>query len=836
MQLRLGPRVCQARTGQLYGETDWLNLRSPAELTATAELCYGANVLLESRSHLPTQPGYNLFFPQTSNSNSGLPYLEGKRLSCQYKIGHRFESREFNMPCTGRCFNIEPLKSDPIPMVNDGEEQPQMLASVRTRAPFTYTPLMPWQTRVLRLHSATKCSAHGVSTRGQLQADLLVVNLILKSGIVAVEGTNEMISYNALSYTWGRPKLSYTLICNGAEKLISLENATAMKALQKPNDAIYLWIDAICINQDDLQEKSAQVAQMLAIFQKAESVIAWLGDSDDESLLAFAVFAHLNAEWSTASADSHTITCQEQLRLVYDALLSVCSRPWFSRTWVRQEIYGARQLSMRCGTHEVTWKDFIDAVGTIDAIASSSDSGPELGLMSHALLDAKMNAEFPVRGDKPSRNLLEVLLSSINFNLADEKDTVYAILGMCGISTTTAKVTEASTIRQNTSLASFAVDYSKSIIEIYCDATLYIVNRAGRELKDLADLWHSYKRSPRHERELPSWAVDWRSGLLDSSEQSTIVHNMRVECNPESRFWEALSTNHTNALAPIPQPPVDIDGHELPVWHWPQPHAFDRRILEVKARVINYVAYLTNFTWQLDDFISKEVMFWGRTPIFWPRKYEIGLAGQMIHASDRPRQDTYLLNELPSTVTAFTQGTHTWRLAILGLGHLQQLSLVPATTKKGDLVIAIGPGLLPMVVHPIQGNGTAGGLFKVKDPYEDVAIGKSASIEMDDRLAIALRRRAVLAHLDEIVKNVGKDFEFHGPMFARTETNRFEAQFPVSKLSFTRAVFSSNLIRKRPHIKHTDITNLFRESFCSNPLTMKDTSINERPLQELLLH
>lgn len=188
-------------------------------------------------------------------------------------------------------------------------------------------------------------------------------------------------------------------------------------------------------------------------------------------------------------------------------------------------------------------------------------------------------------------------------------------------------------------------------------------------------------------------------------------------------------------------------------------------------------------------------------------------------------------------MTSFKQGTHTWRLAILGIAHLDQLSLVPATAKKGDLVVAIGPGLLPMVVRPMQGNGTAGGLFETKDPYEEVAIGRSASIDMDDRLAIALRRRTVLAHLDKITRTVGQDFEFHGPLFARTEINKFYTEYPsVSKLSFTRAVVSSNLIGKRPHIKHTEITSLFWEIHYKDDLRMIDTTINDRPIQELRLH
>lgn len=87
------------------------------------------------------------------------------------------------------------------------------------------------------------------------------------------------------------------------------------------------------------------------------------------------------------------------------------------------------------------------------------------------------------------------------------------------------------------------------------------------------------------------------------------------------------------------------------------------------------------------------------------------------------------------------------------------MSLVPATTRKGGLVIAVAPELLPTLIHPLQGDGTAGGLFKADNPYEKIAIGTSASpgrlCQMDDEIETALRRRIVLAHLDNAATTVG---------------------------------------------------------------------------------
>ncbi|KAK0648369.1 heterokaryon incompatibility protein-domain-containing protein, partial [Cercophora newfieldiana] len=94
--------------------------------------------------------------------------------------------------------------------------------------------------------------------------------------------------FNALSYTWGDPKLVETISCNGTDVSIGKNLADALRRFRAstPNyqhDAI--WADALCINQDDLLEKTHQVRLMRRIYQKAGRVLIWLGpdtgDFDD---------------------------------------------------------------------------------------------------------------------------------------------------------------------------------------------------------------------------------------------------------------------------------------------------------------------------------------------------------------------------------------------------------------------------------------------------------------------------------------------------------------------------------------------------------------------------
>ncbi|OAG13967.1 heterokaryon incompatibility, partial [Alternaria alternata] len=79
--------------------------------------------------------------------------------------------------------------------------------------------------------------------------------------------------YDALSYAWGTASPSAKCICDGNKILLRDNLDSALKYLRKPQDTRYVWIDYLCINQDDLVEKAAQIPWMKNIFSKASTVI-----------------------------------------------------------------------------------------------------------------------------------------------------------------------------------------------------------------------------------------------------------------------------------------------------------------------------------------------------------------------------------------------------------------------------------------------------------------------------------------------------------------------------------------------------------------------------------
>lgn len=87
-----------------------------------------------------------------------------------------------------------------------------------------------------------------------------------------------------------------------------------------------IWVDAICINQLDLNERSSQVQRMAMIYALANRVIVWLGEAEDNSDQALEE-VHESADGQQAGDDQE----------IQNAVLKLLQRPWFKRIWVKAE-------------------------------------------------------------------------------------------------------------------------------------------------------------------------------------------------------------------------------------------------------------------------------------------------------------------------------------------------------------------------------------------------------------------------------------------------------------------------------------------------------------------
>ncbi|KAG4255443.1 hypothetical protein FPRO04_03975 [Fusarium proliferatum] len=187
-----------------------------------------------------------------------------------------------------------------------------------------YQPLIHQQTRALRVHPSADSDV-------EIECDLFTIDLKKKSG-ATVTGNSKKAGYEALSYTWGDPEPTKRILVNGLPFWISANLFAALRQLRLPERPRLLWIDAICINQNDLIEKAGQVGMMFSIYLKAYRVVVWLGQATDDDEYLFNLLETYGREGMGGIRGA-----VEDSRARRAATELIETKPWFQRTWTRQE-------------------------------------------------------------------------------------------------------------------------------------------------------------------------------------------------------------------------------------------------------------------------------------------------------------------------------------------------------------------------------------------------------------------------------------------------------------------------------------------------------------------
>ena len=176
--------------------------------------------------------------------------------------------------------------------------------------------------------------------------------------------TGQPVWYTALSYVWGVAASVMPMLCNGRPFHTTRNLDIALRRLRQTDAAIMLWIDQICINQDDLNEKSQQVILMSKIYQRAWSTIVWLGEEADNSGNAMDTLKLIH-EALQYHTDERAPNFEDFERLSLPApgsedwsnLSKFLSRPWFQRIWVVQEVVFSYRIQLLYGNKSLSWPD-----------------------------------------------------------------------------------------------------------------------------------------------------------------------------------------------------------------------------------------------------------------------------------------------------------------------------------------------------------------------------------------------------------------------------------------------------------------------------------------------
>ena len=136
--------------------------------------------------------------------------------------------------------------------------------------------------------------------------------------------------YTALSYTWGDPDDRLPITLNGIPDINVTRNLyVALQHLRDADQALAMWIDALCINQADRDEMSNQVQIMGDIYKKAAQTVIWLGEEAGNSDLAMDIVRQLDGSDLGSSRNNPDAAGMA-------ALVALQQRPYWSRVWIIQ--------------------------------------------------------------------------------------------------------------------------------------------------------------------------------------------------------------------------------------------------------------------------------------------------------------------------------------------------------------------------------------------------------------------------------------------------------------------------------------------------------------------
>ncbi|RGP71236.1 hypothetical protein FLONG3_7186 [Fusarium longipes] len=342
--------------------------------------------------------------------------------------------------------------------------------------------------------------------------------------------------YWALSYVWGARENPATVLLNRQpftitrnlyDALYEYRRHTPLGKLGETARA-WLWVDAICINQNDQVEKSIQVPRMSDIYGKCEHVLAWLGPVESKEADRTSKLAEKLKEF-TSPIDKDLIednrikryielgqsddNAAAEIEFVRQALRSIGRRPWFRRIWILQEaVLAQREPILLCGPSELgydiffkTWVLMLDPSQDGQLLYSFMSGSPirfkAIELEYKAILQKRKADEQDQKKDsvtqhtKCALDVVKLLNETTELEATIPHDYLYALIGLLDCDPLP---------------TALQPDYNKSFESLCYDFTIFILEQT----QDISVLNLGTVGSFKN---VPSWTPDLRNSWIATS-------------------------------------------------------------------------------------------------------------------------------------------------------------------------------------------------------------------------------------------------------------------------------------------------------------------------------
>ncbi|CAI6331776.1 unnamed protein product [Periconia digitata] len=275
---------------------------------------------------------------------------------------------------------------------------------IKFQEEFRYTPLSgPRSIRLVRIH-------HGADT------DVVACD-------VFEENLDNRPAFEALSYTWDLdPDWSWTklevvddkkkeerpILCNGKTCHITMNLYHALTELRRRKWTVPIWADQICINQNDREEKIAQIAIMVDIYRSAACVDIWLGKLTATTSGAIDFMESLpeeNPQPLQRTETAKTAGSMAALTRAFDGaslvagsfgdhyhwlhVVRVLGRQWFARAWTLQEFLVASNFRFMIGNRDIAPEVYVRSAARVTQFYMMDPLATQAGLSTTFMMVRK---------------------------------------------------------------------------------------------------------------------------------------------------------------------------------------------------------------------------------------------------------------------------------------------------------------------------------------------------------------------------------------------------------------------------------------------------------------
>ncbi|KAI1865321.1 uncharacterized protein JN550_008369 [Neoarthrinium moseri] len=278
---------------------------------------------------------------------------------------------------------------------------------------------------------------------------------------VECEITTESLSshpeYDAISYTWadesGNASASQTILVSGTPFQVTRNCEMALKRVRMQFSTRRVWIDAVCIDQENVDERGHQVGLMPRIYSRAKNVLSYIGEATPESRA-------ITQALLRGQPASHGVW--------YD----IVSRRYFTRLWILQEVALARKAVLVCGEDSVPW----EVVRKETSHLRRSPILPPVFFFDYKIYSS------------PGQ-LLDLLVLAQSCSATDPRDKVFALLGLL----------------PSGRIGDLEANYNLTVRQIYIQVALHLAEAVGWPRV----LVHAGADRQGETVALPTWVPDW---------------------------------------------------------------------------------------------------------------------------------------------------------------------------------------------------------------------------------------------------------------------------------------------------------------------------------------